>query len=275
MTQAILTTETAQSAPRAIGTLKLSTKRVATGSGIAQFRTSGATKVAFPRRRDAVEAIMLNTSGGLTGGDRFEIRAEAGPGSELVLTTQAAERAYRSLSGAARVTTELRAGEGATLHWLPQEFILFDGASVERRLSLDLESGAEAVLVEPLVFGRAAMGETLKTGHFRDRITIRRDGVPIYWDRIALSGAISAQLARPAVANGNGAMASVICASPRAEAHLEPIRRALPATGGASLLAPDLLILRLVAGDAFLLRRSLVPMLERLTGRALPKSWSL
>lgn len=275
MTEALLTLEPPPSAPRAIGTVKLSTKRTETGSGIARFRTSGASKVAFPRRRDVVEAIMLNTSGGLTGGDRFETRAQAGPESELVLTTQAAERAYRSLSGVARVTTDLQVGEGATLHWLPQEFILFDGASVERRLNVDLAPGAEALLVEPLVFGRAAMGETLKTGHFRDRITLTRGGQPVYWDRIALDGAITRQLARPAVANGNGAMASVICASPRAEAHLEPIRRRLPDTGGVSLMAPDLLILRLLAEDAFLLRRSLVPMLERLSGRALPKSWSL
>lgn len=253
----------------------LSTKRAAGRSAIDRFRTSGATKVAFPRRSDTVEAIILNTSGGLTGGDRFDSRAEAGEGSHLTLTTQAAERAYRSTSGAARVSTRLSVSKGAVLHWMPQELIVFDGASLDRRLDVELADGAELLLVEPVVFGRRAMGETALLGTFRDRITLRRNCAPLYRDRIDLSGHLSEKLSRPAVAGGMTALASVVYAGRRAEALLPMVRRLLPITGGASLVAPDVLTLRLLAADGFLLRRSLVPVLECLAKTSLPKSWSL
>ena len=248
------------------------------GSGctrIDRFRTSGSTKVAFPRCRDGVEAIMLNTSGGLTGGDRFEATAKAGPECHLMLTTQAAERAYRSTSGVARVTTHLSAAQGATLHWLPQELIVFDGAALDRRLDVDLQDGSEAVIVEPLVFGRRAMGETRINGAIWDQISLYRDGTPIYRDRINLSGPITDRLTRPAIAGGLTALATALYYGPRAEALLPKLRQALPDTGGASLVAPDLLTIRLLAEDAYLLRRALVPVLECLTRQSLPKSWSL
>lgn len=218
---------------------------------------------------------MLNTSGGLTGGDRFEARATAGPGSQLVLTTQAAERAYRSASGTARVSTHLSAATGATLHWLPQELIVFDGASLDRRLDIEMAADAELVMVEPVVFGRRAMGETSVSGTFRDRITLTRDGKPVFRDRIDLTGHISAHLNRPAIAAGMTALASALYAGPRAEALLPILRTVLPDTGGVSLVAPDLLAIRLLAPDSFELRRSLVPVLECLTDTVLPKSWSL
>ena len=261
--------------PRSIGTLSLSTKPVAEGSAIDRFKTSGATKVAFPRRSDAVEGIVLNTSGGLTGGDRFDIAAHAGPNSHLILTTQAAERAYRSVSGIARVNTRLSADKGARLHWLPQELIVFDGSALTRRLDVDVSDGAEIVLVEPVIFGRRAMGETQLSGTFRDRITLRRNGVPIFCDRVNMTGSISDRLDRPAIAAGMAALASMVYFGPRAEALLPAIQRLLPETGGASLVGPDLLVIRLLARESFLLRQWLVPVLERLTSAALPKSWSL
>ena len=255
--------------------MMLSTKSHAGHTKIDRFRTSGATKVAFPRCADAVEAIMLNTSGGLTGGDRFDASACAAPDSHLILTTQAAERCYRSHSGAARVNTHLSVGQGASLHWLPQELIVFDGASLDRRLDIEVTDGAEAVLVEPVVFGRRAMGETKVSGTFRDRITLSHNGTPIFWDRINLDGPISSHLDRPAVAGGMTALASALYFGPRAEALLPMIQRAMPDTGGASLIASNLLTVRLLAEDSFILRRSLMPVLEHLTQTSLPKSWSL
>ena len=264
-----------ETVPRSVGSLRLSTKRVGARTQIDRFRTSGAMKVAFPRQPDIVEGIMLNTSGGLTGGDRFDTVVSAGDQSHLTLTTQAAERAYRSLSDTARVTTHLAVGEGAALHWLPQELIVFDGASLERSLTVDLHETAELVLVEPIVFGRHAMGETRVGGALRDTITLRRAEKPLFWDRICLTGAISGRLEKIALTRGMSALASVIYVGPRAEAVLSAVRSLLPETGGVSLLSPGLLNVRLLAEDSFLLRRTLVPILRALTGRDLPKSWSL
>ena len=218
---------------------------------------------------------MINTSGGLTGGDRFEVQATAQEDSHLILTTQAAERAYRSPSGTARVRTDLTVKRKAVFHWLPQEFILFDGAAVERQLTVDISPGAECVLVEPLIFGRRAMGETLTNAKLHDTVTLRHDGAPIYWDKISLSGPISDHLDRPAIAAGMTALASVLYYGPSAEVLLPRIRGLLPETGGVSEPRQGLLCIRILAEDGYLLRRSLVPILETLTNTHLPKSWSL
>lgn len=130
-------------------------------------------------------------------------------------------------------------------------------------------------MVEPVIFGRAAMGETLTQAAFRDRIEVNRAGRPLYRDGVALGGNLARRLAAPATGSGMGAMASLLYVAPDAGAHLAPVRAALPDTGGASLLGPDVLALRLLATDGHALRRALLPVLDRLTGHTLPVSWRL
>lgn len=261
--------------PRARGRMILTAKARDGRGVIDRFRTSGCLKALYPAPGRALEAIMINTSGGLTGGDRLSVQVAAGPGSALSLTTQAAERAYRAASGTARVETRAKVAEGARLLWLPQELILFDGAALDRRLQIDLAPDARLLMVEPLVFGRRAMGERLTSLTLRDRIEIRRARQPLYMDRLYLTGDAETRLSRPALAQAGRAMASALLVDPRAEALLDRVRAHLPETGGASLLAADVLTLRIVAEDVFALRRALVPILEILKGGALPRSWSL
>ena len=244
---------------------------------LVNLRQSGATKLIFPRQMtDSMEVILINTAGGVTGGDRFALQVDAAPGSHLTLTTQAAERAYRAQTGeVGHIATRLAVDAGARLDWLPQEMILFDGFALNRTLEIDLTGDAQVLMVEPLVFGRAAMGERLGDITLRDRIRIRRDGAPLYYDAVDLSGDFTTQFCRAALGNGAGAMASVVLVRPDAAARLPHVRAALPATGGASLLADDVLVLRLLAEDSFMLRRALVPILEHLSNRNLPTSWRL
>jgi len=220
--------------------------------------------------------VFLNTSGGMTGGDRLTIDATAGAGSRLTLTSQAAERVYLAQPGPpARLTTSLSVEDGARIDWLPQETILFNGSALQRRLEVDLAHDATLLAVEPLVFGRVSMGETLTHGTFSDNITIRRDGELIFADAVRLPGDIAAHLSGPATANGLCAMASLIYAASDAEAWLKPLRALLPDTAGASLIRPGLLYARILAPDSFILRQSLVPIIARLQGAAPPKTWML
>ena len=265
--------------PRAFGTAQIAVKARAGRSVIDTFRTSGSLKVLWPRSATRLDGIVINTAGGVTGGDRMDLRATVGAGAHLGLTTQAAERAYRADSGTARVTSEVTVGEGAALSWLPQELILFDGAALDRRLRVDLADSARLLLVEPVVLGRAAMREQLRDVAFFDRIAVNRGGVPLYRDAIRLSGDVQALMARRAIgrsgARGAGAMALVLYVAPDAEAHLTPVRSLLPATGGATLLQPDVLAVRMLAPDSFELRRALLPVLDRLSEDTLPASWRL
>ena len=257
--------------------MQLAAKLRAGRSHVAHLRLSGSSRTLFPQTRGpALDAVLLNTSGGITGGDRFDVSATARAGSHLTLTTQAAERAYRAVSQApGYLQTTLTLEEDATLDWLPQETILFEGASLHRRLSVNMASTARLFLVEPLIFGRTAMGETLRDVRFNDRIEIRRDGRLVFADAIALSGDLEAQLDRPAIAAGARAMASLVIAAPDAEAALEPLRALLPRDCGASLIKPDLLFARLLATDGHALRQTLIPALETLRNCPLPRTWML
>lgn len=276
--KAILRDPNAPVQPRSEGAAAVSVRADNAGrTEISTLRQSGALKLVFPRTYSrGIEAISVNTGGGLTGGDRFETQASVGSKATLTITTQAAERAYRAQPGEiGRVTTTLDVAEGGRLNWLPQELILYDGAALHRRLNISLTPDARLLMVEPLVFGRAAMGERLNTLSFKDRIRITRADLPLYIDGLDLTDTVTQDLARSGTADGAGAMVSLVHIDPQAARHLDAVRALLPATGGASMLAPDMMTLRLVAPDSLEMRRALVPILDLLTDNQLPLSWRL
>jgi urease accessory protein len=224
-----------------------------------------------------LQAVLVNTAGGITGGDRFSLSATAGPDTHLTLTTQAAERAYGAQPGeTGRLRNRLTVAQGARLDWLPQETILFENSRLRRDMQVDLAADARLLFVESLVLGRALMGEALHAVTFHDRVEIRRDGHPVFLDALALTGDANAHMTR--AAEGAGALASVVFAAPEAAGLLGPVRAVLDATptpAGASLLAPDLLHIRLLAPDSFGLRKALIPALTLLSHGPLPRTWMI
>ncbi|MEL7093458.1 MAG: urease accessory protein UreD, partial [Pseudomonadota bacterium] len=147
--------------------------------------------------------------------------------------------------------------------------------NLQRTLNCDLAQGARALLVEPMCFGRLAMGETHLTGRITDRIALTRNGAPLMRDGWHLSGDITAQMQGAAVGGSAAAMAALIFVAPEAEAQLDPLRANLGTNGGASLLAPDILVMRVLARDGYGLRARLLPILDHLTNGALPLCWRL
>lgn len=263
--------------PRARGAVRLSVKARDGRTVLDGLRVAGSLKLAFPRPvGTGFDAVLVNTAGGVTGGDRFTTEVAARAGTALTLTTQAAERAYRAQGPApGRVSTRLAVADGARLAWLPQETILFDGADFARSLVAELEPGARLLLVEPVVFGRTLMGEELRRARFSDRVEIRRGGATLWFDATRLAGDVAATLDRPAVAAGARAAALVVYTAPDAEPMRDRLRALLPVTGGASLVAPELLVARIVAKDGYALRQTLVPALKLLNENAIPRPWML
>ena len=244
---------------------------------LSEFYQQGCCKIRLPRSEPGrpLEAVLLNTSGGITGGDRLVYEVELGPGAEAVLTTQAAERVYRSISGPGHVENHLRVAEGATLDWLPQETILFDRAALDRRLEVDLAGDAVALLAETIVFGRMAMGEAVRSLLLADRWRVRRDGRLVFADGLMLDGDAEAVLGAAATASGARAVANLVLLADAAPARLADMRAVLndcASEAGASAW-PGVLNVRFVAQSGQMLRQDLKRVVEALRGRPMPRVW--
>lgn len=242
---------------------------------LARLYQEGCGKIRLPRdaRAEGLEAVLINSSGGLTGGDEMSWQAEVGAGARLTLSTQACEKVYRARDGVAEQRVTLSIGEGASLDWLPQETILFDGGALSRRLEADLSDGARLLAVEAVVLGRTAMDETVRVGSLHDRWRIRREGRLVFADDLRLDGALADLGAKAAVLSGRRAFASLLLVADDASRFLGPVRAALGEWGGASAFEGKLFA-RVAAPDGFSLREALLPAIEALRdGRSLPRVW--
>ncbi|MGE3832092.1 MAG: urease accessory protein UreD [Parvibaculaceae bacterium] len=235
----------------------------------------GAAKIRLPQGAGRCEAVLINTSGGLTGGDRLAWTIDVAARGHLCVTTQAAEKLYRAPGlQHARVDTTITLGAGARLDWLPQETILFDGSALRRTITADLTGTASLLMVEAMIFGRTAMGETVRDALFFDRWRIRREGKLIHAEDLRFEGDMAALLGRTAIAGGACALATVAFFSPDAEALIDPFRRWHPHVAASAFNGKFLA--RFATVDGYSLRKSLVPVLEFLSaGRALPKLWAI
>ncbi len=250
---------------RSVGHVRLRVER----DGVAVMREAGSAKCRVPR--GSSEAILINTSGGLAGGDLSQVEAEAGEGAMLALTTQAAERVYRTLGPAAEVLVNLRAERNARLFWMPQETIFFDNAALDRKLNVELEEGATFLAVEPMVFGRREMGEKVARISVKDRWEVRRSSKLIHAEAFHMAPAMAESLASLA---DNSAAATVVFIADEAERLLDAIRHVLGPQDGASAWNGKL-VARLLAKDGFALRKVLIPVLSLCVGRwGLPKCWT-
>lgn len=242
------------------------------------LRQIGSAKAILPHVAGAApEVVFLNTSGGLTGGDRLDCRLTLGPGCRALATTQTAERAYLSGfdSAPARVSVSHQVGPGGWLDWLPQETILFQGAALTRHTRIDLGPGAGCLVLEAVVLGRAAMGETVTRLAFRDTRLICRDGRPILLEPLHLDDA--SLTAGSATLGQARAFASLALVAPGSAEALPAVRAVLnePAVEAAASAFDGKLTLRLLAPDGWPLRRQIARVLAVLRPGPLPRVWQI
>ncbi len=262
---------------RAEGNARLALHRRHGETRLKTLYQEGCVKIRLPRPLPGSppEAILINTAGGLAGGDCIATEIDIAGTTAATITTQACERVYRSTGEAATVANRLTVGAGARLAWLPQETILFDGGRLSRRLEVDLEGDAELVAMEAVLFGRTAMGEILSHGALQDRWRVRRDGRLLFAEDFRISGEIAAQLSRSALLACGSSMATILYAAQEPERLLNAVRGVIGDAGGASAWNGKLLI-RLAAASGLALRQRLEPLLSLLLGgHPLPKVWQL
>ena len=252
------------------------------GNGLTHLYQHDPCRVLFPRAEPGhpPTAVLLTTSGGLTGGDRVRLSFQAREGAAATITSQAAEKIYRALDAECRIDIDIDIGQ-AWLEWLPQETILFDGAKLRRRTTVHATSESRFFAAEMLVFGRIARGERLATGFLHDAWRIHRDGRLVWADALRLEGDIAAALARPAAFDGGQAVATAIYVAQDAAMHLDLARALLePAESrAAATVVNGILLARFVGRDPAAVRGDLIRYLCGLRQAAggwpahLPRVW--
>ena len=232
--------------------------------------------------RDAGEAVIINTGGGVTGGDQLDYQFAAVAGARIVLTTQAAEKLYRAIGLKARISTRITVSGDSMLAWLPQESIVFNGAQIDRRMEIDIVTGAEVIAAEFLVLGRAAHGERLSMANVSDRWRVRLDGRLIWADTFRLTPETIPHLQRKALLAGCNAIATLVYSGSQVDALQSLLRRlSLPSqTRIGATCVNGLLVVRLAAESAAMLKAAAVATLElfsqtlRPGSIRVPRMWS-
>lgn len=262
-------------ANRAAGRLEFHVKRSAGATRRARVGEEGPLRLRCPGPpAGELEGVIVNMSGGMAGGDRFEIAITVGPAARLLVTTAAAEKVYRALAGETTVTARLRVEAHGELAWLPQETILFDRSRLRRSIEVELAADARLILAEAVVLGRSGMGEIVAQGSLFDRRRVRRDGKLLHAETVRLEGAVAANLAQSAVANGAAALASIL-AVPGDDAMIAAVRAACCCCRGevGASAWNGFAAIRLAAADGASLRHDLVAVLTALRNAPLPRLW--
>lgn len=261
-------------ANRALGAVSLA---VTQDNGVTRRRVvdeSGSLRVRFPAQIGGdLSAVLVNTAGGAAGGDRFDIEIEAGAKSHLTVSTAAAEKIYRSHGPDCTMRVGLRVKEGAALHWLPQETILFDHARLSRTIEADVAIGGHLAMCEMTIFGRTAMGETMSRGYFRDQWRVRMGGQLAFAENVLFDGDIARILAHPACAGGAVSIATLLFAP--GDAALLQRLRAVETFENVEMAASqwnNIALARLCSADAARLRMQIVRVLTECLA-APPRLW--
>jgi urease accessory protein len=244
---------------------------------VAHLAEHGGYRMLFPRTNAArAEAVVINTGGGVVGGDRIAFDIGVETGANVAATTQAAERIYRSTGLFSEIDVRLKVAAGAQLAWVPQETILFSGARLKRRIGVEVASDGVVLLAESTVFGRIASGETMLGGQLHDVWRIRREGRLIFSEATRLDDVCKSALERPAVLRGASAAALLLYVGPAAEARLPSIREAMHGFRGETGASAwkGMLAVRCVAAAPEDMRYDVMRAIAILSGAPLPRVWA-
>ena len=261
---------------RAVGRIALTVAAHEGRTRRVRVHEEGSLRVRFPNADPGeCEAIIVNTAGGIAGGDHFDLDIAVDEGAKLTVSGAAAEKIYRTHGPDSEISVRLDVKAGAALRWLPQETILFDRTRVSRHIDVDLADGASIVLAEAIVFGRSAMGEAVNDGKMFDRWRVRRNGRLLFAETLGLEGAIAQKLSEKAAANGGVAIATLLVIP--GDDTVPSLVRALEGrfAGEVGVSAWNgLAVTRFCARDGASLRRDLTLVLGALDLGTLPRLWS-
>jgi urease accessory protein len=261
---------------RACGAARIEFKARPDGhTALADLYQRAPCRVLFPTPEadEIVQAVLLTTTGGLTGGDRVRFDVDVRAGARVTVTTQAAEKIYRALAhdSPAKIDIGMTVEAGSWAEWLAQETIIFNGARLRREFRADVSPGGRLLAVESLVLGRTAMGECFDTGSLHDAWRIRRDGRLIWADALHMPAGMSALRADRFGFGTAVACATLVYVGDDVARQLAAARKLLSdsriprenprSITGAATALEGLLLVRLLADDPAVLRSAVMELI--------------
>ncbi|MBB3059260.1 urease accessory protein [Microbulbifer rhizosphaerae] len=142
----------------------------------------------YPEGRDLAHVYLLHPPGGLVSGDQLNIQVQAETGARALVTTTGAGRVYRARGDGLKQCQEvrLRLAAGSSLEWLPLENIVYPGADGRLDTVVELTGESRFAGWEITSLGLPACGESFGAGALTQRLEIRRDGLPLFVERLDL-----------------------------------------------------------------------------------------
>lgn len=137
----------------------------------------------YPEEKEICHSVVLNTAGGVVGGDDLTQTIHLQPNANTLITTAAAAKIYRSNGQIATQKINLQLEDNACLEWLPQETIIFDGAMYQQDIRVELGQNATWFAWDIIRLGRSARGERFKEGKWRSHTEVWQQGYPLWIDR--------------------------------------------------------------------------------------------
>ncbi len=145
-------------------------------------------KALYPEGEAVCQSVVLHPPAGIAGGDQLALDVSVGTGAWAQLTTPGATKWYRSAGPPAQQSLVFSVAPKATLEWLPQESIVFDGAVAALTTRVVLHRDALFLGWEIVCLGRRLAGETFRRGCLRQEVVVVRDGRRQWTERAQLAG---------------------------------------------------------------------------------------
>ncbi|WP_326613128.1 urease accessory protein UreD [Streptomyces scopuliridis] len=236
---------------------------VATPAGLPVLTGEG--PLALRRTRATGAGARVTVVGAMSaplGGDRLAIEADVRDGARLIVDAAAATVALPGRPGPVRAEpahydVRLTVGEGAELHWLPEQLISAYGSDLRMRTRVELAATARLVLRDEQILGRHGEGP----GTLLTRLTVHRAGRPLLDQELAHGPGAADGWDGGAILGGYRAVGQLLLVGQEFEEKpVEP--RLLGDTAVLTPLAGPGALVTAVAPDALRLRRVLDEVLR-------------
>jgi urease accessory protein len=232
---------------------------------------------AFHPEGDTCHAYIVHPPGGIVGGDELQLEANAASASQVLLTTPAATKFYRSEGRIARQTQSIVAND-AQVEWLPQETIFFPGTHARSETRVLLHGQSRFIGWEIPCLGLPARKQPFETGELQLNLELWRDSTPLFIDRMRLSGTSAARTARWGLA-GYEAIGTLL-AYPANKDHVDLAREVSCGIESAVTLVDGVLVCRALAHQSEPIKHWFIELWRRLRPELLqrpahtPRIWA-